>query len=100
MFQQVVTGQNSSPCVTVSNVICSIDSRLHAVQFGMYVCTLQQEQLSHAETKLRLMEVTDKLDFTLGEVEILSKQLSKEKDAFQQMWVDSSSAPPGATHWL
>ena len=49
------------------------------------MCTFQQEQLSHAETKLRLMEVTDKLDFTLGEVEILNKQLSKEKDAFQQM---------------
>ena len=58
-------------------------------------CVFQQEQLSHAETKLRLMEVTDKLDFTLGEVEILSKQLSKEKDAFQQMWVDSCGAPPG-----
>ena len=37
MFQQVVIGQNSSPCVTVSNVIRSIDSRLHAVQFGMCV---------------------------------------------------------------
>ena len=53
----------------------------HAKLMNMF----QQEQLSHAETKLRLMEVTDKLDFTLGEVEILNKQLSKEKDAFQQM---------------
>ena len=58
---------------------------MHCTVWDVCVCVFQQEQLSHAETKLRLMEVTDKLDFTLGEVEILSKQLSKEKDAFQQM---------------
>ena len=46
------------------------------------------------------MEVTDKLDFTLGEVEILNKQLSKEKDAFQQMWVDSSGTLQGYTFLL
>ena len=48
---------------------------------------LQQEQHAHAETRMKLMEVTDKLDFTLSEVDILSKQLTREKDTFQNMWV-------------
>ncbi|KAL8618142.1 hypothetical protein ACOMHN_034369 [Nucella lapillus] len=54
-------------------------------EYEVLVQKLEQEQNSHAETRLRLMEVTDKLDFTLGEVEVLDKQLGKEKDAFQQM---------------
>jgi hypothetical protein len=50
-----------------------------------YLTFFQQEQRSHGQTKLKLMEVTDKLDFTLAEVEILNKQLAREKEVFQQM---------------
>ncbi|XP_070210277.1 spermatogenesis-associated protein 24-like [Littorina saxatilis] len=57
-------------------------------EYDELTAKLEHEQHSHAQTKLRLMEVTDKLDFTLSEVDILSKQLSKEKDTFQHI-VDS-----------
>ncbi|PVD30693.1 hypothetical protein C0Q70_09967 [Pomacea canaliculata] len=49
---------------------------------------LENEQQLHAKTKLKLLEVTDRLDFTLEELEILNRQMMKEKESFQQM-VDS-----------
>ncbi|XP_076461600.1 spermatogenesis-associated protein 24-like [Babylonia areolata] len=64
------------------------DNFVRREEHDALVQKLEQEQHSHADTKLRLMEVTDKLDFTLGEVEVLNRQLSKEKEAFQQI-VDS-----------
>ncbi|KAK7457737.1 hypothetical protein BaRGS_00039198 [Batillaria attramentaria] len=60
---------------------------------------LEAEQQSHAQTKLKLMEVTDKLDFTLGEVEILNKQMAKEKETFQQIMDSMRSQIAKGNSW-
>ncbi|XP_067656699.1 spermatogenesis-associated protein 24-like [Haliotis asinina] len=43
----------------------------------------ETEKLEHAQTKGKLMEVTDKLEFALGQIEVLTKQLEREKTAFE-----------------
>lgn len=40
---------------------------------------LQEEKAAHAKTKVLLAKEEEKLQFALGEVEVLSKQLEKEK---------------------
>lgn len=44
----------------------------------------KEERKEHAKTRTELSEVTDRLEFALGEVEILTKQLAREKEAFQR----------------
>nr|XP_044988577.1 spermatogenesis-associated protein 24 isoform X3 [Jaculus jaculus] len=43
-----------------------------------------EEKAAHAKTKLLLAKEEEKLQFALGEVEVLSKQLEKEKLAFER----------------
>uniref|UniRef100_A0A8C9CCF3 Spermatosis associated 24 n=1 Tax=Phocoena sinus TaxID=42100 RepID=A0A8C9CCF3_PHOSS len=43
-----------------------------------------EEKAAHAKTKVLLAKEEEKLQFTLGEVEVLSKQLEKEKLAFEK----------------
>ncbi|XP_065730575.1 spermatogenesis-associated protein 24 [Phocoena phocoena] len=45
---------------------------------------LVEEKAAHAKTKVLLAKEEEKLQFTLGEVEVLSKQLEKEKLAFEK----------------
>lgn len=45
---------------------------------------LQEEKAAHAKTKVLLAKEEEKLQFALGEVEVLSKQLEKEKLAFEK----------------
>ncbi|XP_003477496.1 spermatogenesis-associated protein 24 isoform X3 [Cavia porcellus] len=45
---------------------------------------LAEERAAHAKTKLLLAKEEEKLQFALGEVEVLSKQLEKEKVAFEK----------------
>ncbi|EHB02334.1 Testis protein T6441-like protein [Heterocephalus glaber] len=45
---------------------------------------LVEEKAAHAKTKLLLAKEEEKLQFALGEVEVLSKQLEKEKLAFEK----------------
>ncbi|KAF6281402.1 spermatogenesis associated 24 [Rhinolophus ferrumequinum] len=42
-----------------------------------------EEKAAHAKTKVLLAKEEEKLQFALGEVEVLSKQLEKEKMAFE-----------------
>ncbi|XP_070539977.1 spermatogenesis-associated protein 24-like [Ptychodera flava] len=46
---------------------------------------LEEEKIAHAKTKAKLLSESDKLQFALGEIEILSKQLEREKTAFEQV---------------
>lgn len=48
------------------------------------VLPLQEEKVAHAKTKVLLAKEEEKLQFALGEVEVLSKQLEKEKLAFEK----------------
>uniref|UniRef100_A0A673T356 Spermatogenesis associated 24 n=1 Tax=Suricata suricatta TaxID=37032 RepID=A0A673T356_SURSU len=43
-----------------------------------------EEKAAHAKTKALLAKEEEKLQFALGEVEVLSKQLEKEKLAFEK----------------
>ncbi|XP_068392086.1 spermatogenesis-associated protein 24 isoform X4 [Eschrichtius robustus] len=43
-----------------------------------------EEKAAHAKTKVLLAKEEEKLQFALGEVEVLSKQLEKEKLAFEK----------------
>nr|KAF6482193.1 spermatogenesis associated 24 [Molossus molossus]KAF6482194.1 spermatogenesis associated 24 [Molossus molossus] len=45
---------------------------------------LVEEKAAHAKTKVLLSKEEEKLQFALGEVEVLSKQLEKEKLAFEK----------------
>ncbi|XP_043321294.1 spermatogenesis-associated protein 24 isoform X3 [Cervus elaphus] len=45
---------------------------------------LVEEKTAHAKTKVLLAKEEEKLQFALGEVEVLSKQLEKEKLAFEK----------------
>ncbi|XP_035569703.1 spermatogenesis-associated protein 24 isoform X6 [Canis lupus baileyi] len=45
---------------------------------------LVEEKAAHAKTKALLAKEEEKLQFALGEVEVLSKQLEKEKLAFEK----------------
>ncbi|XP_062045034.1 spermatogenesis-associated protein 24 isoform X3 [Lepus europaeus] len=45
---------------------------------------LVEEKAAHAKTKVLLAKEEEKLQFALGEVEVLSKQLEKEKMAFEK----------------
>uniref|UniRef100_A0A8C4J6Y6 Spermatosis associated 24 n=1 Tax=Dromaius novaehollandiae TaxID=8790 RepID=A0A8C4J6Y6_DRONO len=47
-------------------------------------CVLQEEESAHARTKDLLTKESEKLDFALGEVEVLSRQLKREKQIFEK----------------
>ncbi|XP_060683074.1 spermatogenesis-associated protein 24-like isoform X1 [Hemiscyllium ocellatum] len=44
---------------------------------------IEDEKLEHAKTKALLSKESEKLQFALGEIEILMKQLDREKKAFE-----------------
>ncbi|XP_078408666.1 spermatogenesis-associated protein 24-like isoform X1 [Cetorhinus maximus] len=52
-------------------------------EFDIVVKELENERLEHAKTKALLFKESEKLQFALGEVEILMKQLDREKKAFE-----------------
>ncbi|KAK6186330.1 hypothetical protein SNE40_008384 [Patella caerulea] len=52
-------------------------------EFEKILLELQTERYEHARTRNKLTEVTDKLEFSLGEIEILTKQLEREKLSFE-----------------
>ncbi|XP_072042479.1 spermatogenesis-associated protein 24-like [Amphiura filiformis] len=51
-------------------------------QYEVLAKQLEDEKLAHIETQAKLADVSDKLQFALGEIEILTKQLKKEKATF------------------
>ncbi|XP_078084100.1 spermatogenesis-associated protein 24-like [Mustelus asterias] len=52
-------------------------------EFDVVVEDLENERLEHAKTKALLFKESEKLQFALGEIEILMKQLDREKKAFE-----------------
>ncbi|GCB61760.1 spermatogenesis-associated protein 24-like isoform X2 [Scyliorhinus torazame] len=52
-------------------------------EFDVVVKELENERLEHAKTKALLFKESEKLQFSLGEIEILMKQLDREKKAFE-----------------
>jgi len=55
----------------------------------MVCVSLKEEKQAHAKTRARLAETQDKLELVLGEVDILRKQIQREKAQFEQTLVVS-----------
>ncbi|XP_062443681.1 spermatogenesis-associated protein 24 [Rhea pennata] len=53
-------------------------------EYEAAVRRLQEEQSAHARTKDLLTKESEKLDFALGEVEVLSRQLRREREIFEK----------------
>ena len=51
---------------------------------SVFLRYIQDEKMAHAETQAKLTDASDRLQFALGEIEILSKQLQKEKTTFDK----------------
>ncbi|XP_025061763.1 spermatogenesis-associated protein 24 isoform X2 [Alligator sinensis] len=48
------------------------------------LCMLQKEEEEHGKTKILLIKESEKLQFALGEIEVLSKQLERERRVFEK----------------
>ncbi|XP_069791072.1 spermatogenesis-associated protein 24-like isoform X1 [Narcine bancroftii] len=59
------------------------EESVRAKMYDDVVKELENERLEHAKTKALLSKESEKLQFALGEVEILTKQLEREKKAFE-----------------
>ena len=72
------------------SVVCTHLVAIYKVGWYLY-CVIfifsQDEQFSHQQTKSKLEKVSEKLNFALGEIEILNKQLKKEKEVFHNSYV-------------
>uniref|UniRef100_A0A8C6XLJ0 Uncharacterized protein n=1 Tax=Naja naja TaxID=35670 RepID=A0A8C6XLJ0_NAJNA len=53
-------------------------------EYDTVVKKLEKEEKEHAETKNTLAITSERLQFALGEIDILSKQLEWEKQAFDK----------------
>ncbi|XP_064631055.1 spermatogenesis-associated protein 24-like [Lineus longissimus] len=53
-------------------------------EYEAVIRELEQERVSHARTRAQLLDMEDKLEFASGEIEILHKQLEREKAQFDQ----------------
>ncbi|XP_031561269.1 spermatogenesis-associated protein 24-like [Actinia tenebrosa] len=53
-------------------------------EYEKVVRQFENEQLEHIKTKAKLASVSEKLEFALGEIDILTKQLNREKMAFEK----------------
>lgn len=47
----------------------------------------QEEKLEHVKTKAKLASESERLQFALGEIDILNKQLQREKLSFENAYV-------------
>lgn len=54
-------------------------------QYETLMRQLEVERIEHAKTKTKCEELADRLDFARGQIEILEKQLQREKDNFRQI---------------
>nr|XP_056712707.1 spermatogenesis-associated protein 24 [Euleptes europaea] len=53
------------------------------VEYEAIVKKLEKEEEEHAKTRSNLAKESEQLDFALGEIDVLSKQLKREKQAFE-----------------
>ncbi|XP_060114004.1 spermatogenesis-associated protein 24 [Heteronotia binoei] len=59
------------------------ENSVSRVEYEAIVKKLEKEEKEHAETKSYLAKKSEQLEFALGEIDILSKQLEREKQAFE-----------------
>merc|ERR1712142_578724 len=59
---------------------------------------LEDEKVSHANTKTHLIEVQDNLELALGEIEILKKQVQREKFQYETLFNSLKSKAIAESH--
>uniref|UniRef100_G3TZ08 Spermatogenesis associated 24 n=1 Tax=Loxodonta africana TaxID=9785 RepID=G3TZ08_LOXAF len=74
------------PCLSQAllQMILQDENFVSKEEFQAVEKQLVEEKAAHAKTKVLLAKEEEKLQFALGEVEVLSKQLEKEKLAFEK----------------
>ncbi|GAB5566762.1 spermatogenesis-associated protein 24 isoform X5 [Prionailurus iriomotensis] len=79
---------NTSPRPSLSQALLQMvlqdENFVSKEEFQAVEKKLVEEKAAHAKTKVLLAKEEEKLQFALGEVEVLSKQLEKEKLAFEK----------------
>ncbi|XP_066495526.1 spermatogenesis-associated protein 24 [Tiliqua scincoides] len=63
-------------------IITLEENTVSKVEYEAIVKKLEKEEKEHAKTKINLAKESEQLEFALGEIDILSKQLEREKQAF------------------
>ncbi|XP_054837628.1 spermatogenesis-associated protein 24 [Eublepharis macularius] len=58
------------------------ENSVSRVEYEAILKKLEKEVEEHAKTKRNLAKESEQLDFALGEIDVLSKQLEREKQAF------------------
>ena len=87
------TDQLRSYCATDLRLCFRICKKQLVSRCGSYLflqclySLLQEEKVEHAETRIRLSEMTDKLEIAMSRIEQLSKQLEQEKKTHEKAYV-------------
>ncbi|XP_015779355.1 PREDICTED: spermatogenesis-associated protein 24-like isoform X1 [Acropora digitifera] len=62
------------------------DDRVSRDEYDKLVRELEEEKLNHVRTKAKLASESEKLQFALGEIDILNKQIQREKATFENVY--------------
>ncbi|CAO2593693.1 Spermatogenesis-associated protein 24 [Lemmus lemmus] len=83
-LQDVIESQEELIHQLKNVMVLQDDNFVSKEEFQEIEKKLVEEKAAHAKTKALLAKEEEKLQFALGEVEVLSKQLEKEKLAFEK----------------
>ncbi|CAH3179724.1 unnamed protein product [Porites lobata] len=62
------------------------DNRVSREEYEKLARELEEEKLEHIRTKAKLASESEKLQFALGEIDILNKQIQREKVTFENAY--------------
>ncbi|XP_068743193.1 spermatogenesis-associated protein 24-like [Montipora capricornis] len=62
------------------------DDRVSRDEYDKLARELEEEKLNHVRTKAKLASESEKLQFALGEIDILNKQIQREKTTFENVY--------------
>ncbi|CAM5133406.1 unnamed protein product [Eretmochelys imbricata] len=65
-------------------IVIQEDNFVRKEDYEAVVKKLEKEEEEHSKTKILLAKEAEKLQFALGEIEVLSKQLEREKQVFEK----------------
>ncbi|XP_072435883.1 spermatogenesis-associated protein 24-like isoform X1 [Chiloscyllium punctatum] len=82
-LRDVIIEQQRKICAFEELVKQREEKTAYREELEAVVKELEDEKLEHAKTKALLSKESEKLQFALGEIEILMKQLDREKKAFE-----------------
>uniref|UniRef100_H3ANN7 Spermatosis associated 24 n=1 Tax=Latimeria chalumnae TaxID=7897 RepID=H3ANN7_LATCH len=83
-LQEIIAIQEEAVSQLQSKVRRKEEESISREEYEDLMMKLEDEKLEHAKTKSLLTKESEKLQFALGEIEILTKQLEREKLAFEK----------------